>query len=414
MPKKFDYINDNELDKLFRDAAENINAPAPPEGAWDAFYHHKMKGDKPGQKNKGKGAIAFFSLQKIAAAVIGIAGIAAILFYVMRNRQQPPTATDITINQKSIPKNKQADTVTATYKQQPDVGNASTKNNIGDDEKQQRIIAYNTVPAQRHFTYPSPPVSIAAPVTASPGKVPAPLHKEPVHHPPQKNITLSQPQQTTQPPIVNQPLFNRQKSYARDAGKYNNAGWQVSLVGGSNLSVISGNVSKTAGLNTGVMVQHRISKSRVSLETGVIRETMEYAVNNKDYKPNGQPVSARWSNIVGNCTMIDVPVNVRYDIVNKKKRNAFVSTGVSTTWMVDESYSYDRREDDGSIANYTREGNSKNNVYAVTNISAGYEQKFDKTSIQVAPYYKIPLGNVGTGNVNLGSLGAQVSIKRSL
>jgi len=53
-------------------------------------------------------------------------------------------------------------------------------------------------------------------------------------------------------------------------------------------------------------------------------------------------------------------------------------------------------------------------MYAVANLSVGYEQKFNRTSVQIAPYLKLPLGEVGYGDLSLGGMGALLSIKRDL
>ncbi|MCH5686790.1 hypothetical protein LWM68_22535 [Niabella sp. W65] len=87
--------------------------------------------------------------------------------------------------------------------------------------------------------------------------------------------------------------------------------------------MVKGDVSATPGLNTGILVQHRINDSRISLESGVIYENMTYAVENEYFNPGGKPVSSKVSNISGTCTMIDVPVNVRYDMVHSKKKKSF-------------------------------------------------------------------------------------------
>ena len=40
--------------------------------------------------------------------------------------------------------------------------------------------------------------------------------------------------------------------------------------------------------------------------------------------------------------------------------------------------------------------------------------KFNRTSVQIAPYLKLPLGEVGYGDLSLGGMGALLSIKRDL
>jgi hypothetical protein len=112
--------------------------------------------------------------------------------------------------------------------------------------------------------------------------------------------------------------------------------------------------------------------------------------------------------------MLDVPVNVRYDLVRSKKSNAFISTGVSAMVMVNQDYNY-LYTGQNKVTEVTKDVSGQgNDVYASTNISVGYERRFKKTAIQVAPYVKMPMGSVGYGNLSLGNIGAQISIKKDL
>ncbi|ULT41088.1 hypothetical protein KRR40_41410 [Niabella defluvii] len=82
--------------------------------------------------------------------------------------------------------------------------------------------------------------------------------------------------------------------------------------------------------------------------------------------------------------------------------------------MVKQSYVYDYTDENGTrLIDRDVTGQGKN-FYAVANVSVGYEQKWNKTSVQVAPYLKIPMGEIGYGNLSLGGIGTQVSIKRDL
>ncbi|MCH5719703.1 hypothetical protein [Niabella hibiscisoli] len=58
MPKKYKNMTDEELDRLFRDAAENFRNSNPPEGAWEVFY------TKNAQQLKDKGATSVEDLDK--------------------------------------------------------------------------------------------------------------------------------------------------------------------------------------------------------------------------------------------------------------------------------------------------------------------------------------------------------------
>jgi hypothetical protein len=112
--------------------------------------------------------------------------------------------------------------------------------------------------------------------------------------------------------------------------------------------------------------------------------------------------------------MWDMPVNLRYDWLLRKKSRAFVTTGLSSYFMNKEDlhYSY-------TYTNYTRYKslvNEKNSSFwmAALNVSVGYEQLISSEfSLQAEPFFKIPTSQIGYGNIHLNSLGMFLSVKYS-
>lgn len=433
MSQEYKNINDDNLDKLFKDAADNFVPPGAPEGAWDNFYDTKLNVQEEKKSRRGfKVFLPMLFNRGVSwrlATVCCLVGIAVIWFGLERWGHKSPqkpggisqntnmAVTDRKIENLSSDK-KKTDSI-ITNLSLPETG---TKNEINDIARRSNYPAIFPS-ANSHITIDSSGKTTNNLVeNYLPGSGLLPVNHNKTNNPQtstnkedtvsERNIVAKKQATIPQKPSV-------PDDYAFDDDeKGNNAAdkklWQVSLVGGSNLSMVSGTVSNNAGLNTGVMVQRRINGSRFSVETGIVRESMDYNVGNGDYTPDGKPVSSDVSNVRGTCTMVDVPVNVRYDVVHSKKNNAFVSTGVSAMWMANQNVSYDYTHSDGSTSttNKNVDGQGRT-VYAVTNVAVGYERKFKNTAVQVAPYVKIPLGNVGYGNLSLGSLGAQISIKQS-
>lgn len=428
MPQKYKNMTDEELDRLFKDAADNFKNSNPPEKAWEAFYarnekHLKENGDEeysaPLIPVKPAPWVILLRKYRVAAAVFLLA-VAATFLWVDSSRQPrrntaglPPvsaakdagiTAPDAT--QQKLAGEKEDSSLPETQRTAGTLAApAPVTPALGEQPGLLTRVPPNPLPQT------DPPVQPSTDMAAAPSKDMIP------HMPSQGDkkrmdlaagTTEKTPKNTTVPGI-NYFAVAKTPAKATKAGK-----WQMGIVGGTNIAMVKGDVSSTPGLNTGILVQRRINDSRVSLESGVIYESMTYAVENEYFNPGGQPVSAKVSNISGSCTMIDVPVNVRYDMVHAKKSKAFVSTGVSPTVMVKQSYVYDYTDENGTRLidrDVTGQGKS---FYAVANLSVGYEQKWNKTSVQVAPYLKIPMGEIGYGNLSLGGIGTQVSIKRDL
>ncbi|GAB3006214.1 hypothetical protein GCM10027051_01750 [Niabella terrae] len=422
MNKKLSNINDEELDKLFRDAANRFQPPDAPDDAWDMFYKTKMfpGSNKVVKRSRWAGIAAmmgqFFvprlSWQFATTCVLALIGGWLLL------HTNPPSGNVDRLPVKELarqqPATDNAPPVAAEGGQEFSDADSpgDTQNKAGwypGEQPSLDILAENRVavlaarPSKPGvFDLSQKPVLKATPAdsTAEHAKIDLSLRRRPASE-----------ASPVQPAIPDNYRFPQTETRTR---RGTSSGWQVGLLAGANLGMVRGDISKKPGLNAGVLVQKKLGLSRFSLESGVLYESMTYDVNNADFTPNGQPVSSRVSNIEGACTMIDVPVNVRYDVLASKKKKAFVSTGVSPTVIVKQSYVYDYDAGDGpELINRDVSGKGKN-VYAVANLSIGYEQKWEHISVQIAPYVKIPMGEIGYGNLNLGGVGTQISIKKDL
>ena len=109
-------------------------------------------------------------------------------------------------------------------------------------------------------------------------------------------------------------------------------------------------------------------------------------------------------------TVVEIPVNIKYNFLKKNKRNFFGTAGLSTYILTKESNNY-RAIINGSqqklTGNYSNNGNYYN---AAVNISAGYEYKTKKAIIRLEPYIQVPLKGIGVGSMPVLSTGVHVGI----
>jgi len=141
-------------------------------------------------------------------------------------------------------------------------------------------------------------------------------------------------------------------------------------------------------------------------------------VNNK-YEAYGDEYHAPalyWKNGIvsdetyGECKMIDIPLNIRYNFITSGRHRAFVSSGASTYFLTKEDYYFDYYQDYPDSPEHW--GTDKTSVYpfSIVNFSVGYEYTLKgRGSFQVEPYIKIPTGGVGWGNVDLYTIGVYFS-----
>lgn len=192
-------------------------------------------------------------------------------------------------------------------------------------------------------------------------------------------------------------------------------GFEFGVVGGPDATTVKSGPWSKAGYNVGLQIGYRIS-DRWSVNTGIIYTTKYYKADSQDFKPKD-----RWysyikleDGVTGNCSMFDIPVNVRYDVSFNNRRRFFISTGLSTYLMDRQNYSFSYYSWNGTgpipaDSSYTK---NYNYVFSVLNLSAGYERMIGKNfSLQVEPFLKLPLKGLGYGNMRMNSYGIFFSLK---
>ena len=168
------------------------------------------------------------------------------------------------------------------------------------------------------------------------------------------------------------------------------------------------------GNNTAFLLEYRLS-NRLLVQSGVIRAIKKYSATPADYE-----WPARWgntpdnlSNISAVCNMIDIPLNLRFDVTQKSSSRFFVNAGVTNYLMVNELYEYSYYASSGGRASW--EGKTGFYPFGVINFSTGFEKRISrKISLQAEPFVKVPVRKLGFGNVRLTTIGVFTSAKIKL
>lgn len=193
-------------------------------------------------------------------------------------------------------------------------------------------------------------------------------------------------------------------------------GFQVGVLVAPDMSNVKFTNTDKVGYNVGLQIGYRISQ-RWSLNTGVIYTKKNYTSQGKDFNPpKGSWIdNVTLDMVAGNCSMFDIPLNVRYDLNNGRSHRYFVSTGLSTYLMKKEEYHYHYQYSNGNPGYRQRSASSdEKHFLSVLNISAGFEKKIsNRLSLQAEPYLKVPLAGVGYGNLQLNSYGMYFLLKLS-
>ncbi|WP_041616407.1 hypothetical protein [Spirosoma linguale] len=178
------------------------------------------------------------------------------------------------------------------------------------------------------------------------------------------------------------------------------------------------------GTNVGVYLEYRLA-SRWSVQAGVIQSTKIYSALGSEYTaPQGT-----WNNggtivkplsIDGQCTMFDIPINIRYDFSLRPRTSGlppsrwFISSGVTSYYIKKEDYTFNYPP---HTYNVKKEASYSTGGYGLSqlNLSVGYERALTKRlSWQVEPFMKVPLKGVGFFKIDLLSTGTFFSIRYKL
>jgi len=172
---------------------------------------------------------------------------------------------------------------------------------------------------------------------------------------------------------------------------------------------------KTTGVGAtfGLTAGYQFNKNW-SIESGISLDMKKYYTDgeyfDKSHVPdfyNGQLLS-----VTGTCNMLEIPINVRYKFASNSNHNWTAALGTSSYFMTKESYNYSMiawgQTVEGKFTNYP----SSTHLFAVINLSAGYEKKLNNASLLIEPYYKVPIRGIGTGNLYMSSAGINIGIKK--
>ena len=167
------------------------------------------------------------------------------------------------------------------------------------------------------------------------------------------------------------------------------------------------------GSEIGLVFEYRFAP-RLSLEVGGLLTSKRYSVDADAYETpmgfwremtGGQSPSA----VDARCRVIDVPINLRYRILENDLSSISASAGLSSYFMLQEDYDFQMP---GWVWFWGIE-NENRHYLGTANLQVYYERKLSRYfSIEASPFVKLPLTGYGHGNIKFHSLGAFLSLKR--
>ena len=140
-----------------------------------------------------------------------------------------------------------------------------------------------------------------------------------------------------------------------------------------------------------------------------------YKADGYSYEP---PYYGFWSYGVvpeltyGNCSMLDLAVDLRYYLPVWPKSGLYLNTGVTSYVLFDESYEFIYETNDPSL----RQSWSDNDThfFPASNINIGigyYTSISNKLDLMAEPFIKVPLSGVGYGDIPITTFGLYMGIR---
>jgi len=212
---------------------------------------------------------------------------------------------------------------------------------------------------------------------------------------------------------------NQIRAVAQPAGKninrYNEKGLYAGISIGADLSSIHFQSVKS-GATKGLIVGYAFNE-KWSIESGIYWDKKRFYDDGSYFNPPGYaPTSGtRVVAVNGTTRMYEWPLNVKYSIV-PGKHGLFTTAGLSSYYMRRENYDYEYIQNNQPGGhNYLSYDNETNNWFSVANFSIGYSHKLGATAtFRIEPYLKVPIKNLGVGNMPIMSTGLNIGFTKQL
>lgn len=211
---------------------------------------------------------------------------------------------------------------------------------------------------------------------------------------------------------------NVEQPKAKTFSKQKNRSSYLTILAAPDLTTVRGAGNPQVSQNIGVLYTMSLS-NKLSMSGGVLYARKNYNSPYSFYRPKIQRnYGLTPSQVDAACDVLDIPIELNYQLYNKRATQIKVSAGVSSYFMLREKYqfSYDTSdpEQQNLRTNYEVRGQN-NHLFGVANISATFEQQLNNnTIIGVRPFMKLPLTGVGYGQTKLESKGLAISVSFKL
>lgn len=216
-----------------------------------------------------------------------------------------------------------------------------------------------------------------------------------------------------------QKVYDVPVSITTDPGPRFLSRWMVGFSVGPDINSVGLMHEKSVSALIGGQV-HFMALPRLRISAGILYSNKKYNTEAEYYKPpdgywNNRTNGILPDKIIGSCRVIDIPVMLTYQYALKNQFAFTISTGLSSYILLDEYYDFEFESENSGAAEGWQTTENTRAPFSVLNLAMGVEMYTgERLIIAMEPYLKIPLRELGWGNVELYSLGIQAVLKYQL
>jgi hypothetical protein len=189
--------------------------------------------------------------------------------------------------------------------------------------------------------------------------------------------------------------------------------YALSVLAAPDINGVGSFQQSKVGTNVGLLFSAGLL-GKLTISTGVLYSAKPYTMAFQNYHTQYQ-FTENPVNVTADCRMLDIPLNIDYQLFNKHQNKISIGTGLSSYIMLNESYKFNYADSYVTGPSNYNVPNSGKYFFGVLNLNATYQRQLNsKVGISFQPYLKLPLTNLGYGQVRLQTTGMAVGLTWNL
>jgi hypothetical protein len=189
--------------------------------------------------------------------------------------------------------------------------------------------------------------------------------------------------------------------------------YAISVLAAPDINGVGSFAESKVGTNIGLLFSAGVSK-KFTISTGALYSVKPYMTGIENYH-TGYTFQTNPLSVLADCRMLDIPLNIGYQLYNKHQNKFSVGTGLSSYIMLHESYTFNYASATTTGPEYFNVAHSSGYFFGIVNLNATYQRQLNsKVGFSVMPYLKLPLTNIGYSQVRLQTTGVAVGLSWNL